>query len=65
MEWFVTNWFWLLVGIAFVALHLFGHGSHGGHGGHGGGGRPQPTDESEKSGTPASSVSRSDGGHHH
>ena len=62
MEWFVTNWFWLLVGIAFVALHLFGHG---GHGGHGGGGRPQPADESEKSGTPASSENRSVGSHRH
>jgi hypothetical protein len=31
MQWFVTNWFWLLVGIAFVSMHLFGHGGHGGH----------------------------------
>lgn len=28
-------WPYLLL-VAFVALHLFGHGSHGGHGGHGG-----------------------------
>ena len=26
---------WVLIGIAFVAMHLFGHGGHGGHGGGG------------------------------
>jgi hypothetical protein len=34
MQWFVTNWFWILIGVAFVAMHMFGHGGHGGHGGH-------------------------------
>ncbi|MBQ0831876.1 DUF2933 domain-containing protein [Marinobacter sp.] len=35
MEWLAENWFWTLIGIAFVAMHLFGHGGHGGHkGGH-------------------------------
>lgn len=33
-HWLVTNWFWILIVIAFIALHLFGHGGHGGHGGH-------------------------------
>jgi len=42
MEWLTQNWFFLLLAVAFVGLHLFGHG-HGGHGGrqhagHGGGG---------------------------
>ena len=32
MEWLAENWFWLLIGIVFVGMHLFGHG-HGGHGG--------------------------------
>lgn len=32
MEWLSENWFWLVVGILFVVLHLFGHGGHGGHG---------------------------------
>ena len=36
MAWLAQNWIWILFGIAFVAMHLFGHGSHGGHGGHGG-----------------------------
>ncbi|HED16354.1 MAG TPA: DUF2933 domain-containing protein [Gammaproteobacteria bacterium] len=31
MEWLTQNWYWVLIGIAFVALHLFGHGGHGGH----------------------------------
>jgi len=33
MEWLSENWIWVLIGIAFVAIHLFGHGGHGGHGG--------------------------------
>jgi len=32
MEWLADNWIWVLVGIAFVAMHLFGHGGHGGSG---------------------------------
>jgi uncharacterized membrane protein len=45
MEWLIENWFWVLIGILFVAMHL-GHGGHGGHGagGHGGHGAPDETD---------------------
>lgn len=32
MQWLSENWVWVLVAIAFVAMHLFGHGGHGGHG---------------------------------
>jgi len=32
MEWLTENWIWVLIGIAFVAMHMFGHGKHGGHG---------------------------------
>lgn len=32
MRWLAGNWFFLLMGVAFVAMHLFGHGGHGGHG---------------------------------
>ena len=32
MTWLAQNWIWILFGIAFVAMHLFGHGCHGGHG---------------------------------
>lgn len=35
MDWLAENWFWVLIGIVFVAMHLFGHGGHGGHAGHG------------------------------
>ena len=34
MTWLAENWIWVLFGVAFVAMHLFGHGSHGGHGSH-------------------------------
>lgn len=30
MEWIVENWFWILIGILFVAMHIFGHGGHRG-----------------------------------
>lgn len=32
MEWIAENAFFILVLIAFVAMHVFGHGSHAGHG---------------------------------
>ena len=41
MTWLAQNWIWVLFGIAFVAMHLFGHGGHGGHGGHSGHGSDQ------------------------
>jgi len=31
MAWFTANWFWVLIFIALIAMHLFGHGGHGGH----------------------------------
>ena len=34
MEWLSANWIWILFAVAFVAMHMFGHGGHGGHGGH-------------------------------
>jgi hypothetical protein len=34
MAWLSNNWILILLGAAFIALHLFGHGGHGGHGGH-------------------------------
>ena len=30
MDWLLTNWFWILVFVLFIAMHLFGHGGHGG-----------------------------------
>jgi hypothetical protein len=43
MTWLAQNWIWILFGIAFVAMHMFGHGGHGGHGGHSGHGSDQST----------------------
>lgn len=33
MAWLSQNWVWVLFAVAFIAMHLFGHGGHGGHGG--------------------------------
>jgi hypothetical protein len=45
MAWFTANWFWVFIAIAFVAMHMFGHGGHGGHSGHGGGDHQGSRDE--------------------
>ncbi len=34
MTWLTENWIWILFGMAFIAMHLFGRRGHGGHGGH-------------------------------
>lgn len=47
MAWLAENWVWVLIGIAFIGLHLFGHGGHGGHGGSGESSR-RPRNENEK-----------------
>jgi hypothetical protein len=39
MEWLTQNWFWVLIFVVFIAMHLLGHGGHGGGGGCGGGRR--------------------------
>jgi Protein of unknown function (DUF2933) len=64
MAWFTANWFWVLVFIAFVAMHMFGHGGHGGHSGHGGGDRQRSRDENEKDEAKGPVETRS-GGHQH
>lgn len=33
MQWLSDNWFFVLLLLAFVGMHMFGHGGHGGHGG--------------------------------
>lgn len=37
MNWLSENWIWVLFGLAFVVMHMSGHGCHGGHGSHGNG----------------------------
>lgn len=34
MAWISQNWVWVLFFVAFIAMHVFGHGCHGGHGDH-------------------------------
>ncbi len=48
MDWLSQNWIWVVVFVAFIGMHLFGHGGHGGRGGHGGccgGGNQRPAGE--------------------
>lgn len=48
MEWLNQNWFWLLIGIVFVGMHLFGHGGHGERGGGHEGQRPSGKGDPDK-----------------
>jgi Protein of unknown function (DUF2933) len=65
MAWFTANWFWVLIAIAFVTMHVFGHGGHGGHSGHGGGNRQRSRGEKGKDGAPGRAINTSSGGHQH
>lgn len=55
MAWLTENWFWVVVFVGFIAMHLFGHGGHGGHSGHGG----------DKDGAQGRPVRASSGEHQH
>ena len=63
MAWFAANWFWVLIFIAFIAMHMFGHGCHGGHSGHGD--HPGSRDEREKDEAQGRDVNKSSDGHQH
>ena len=65
MAWFTANGFWVLILIAFIAMHMFGHGGHGGHIGHGGGDRQRSRDEREKDEAQGRVVNTSPDGHQH
>ena len=62
MQWFVTNWFWVVIGVAFVWMHL---GGHGGHGGHGGQDRPQRTGGGDTRESSVRETTGTPGGHQH
>lgn len=54
MNWLTENWIWVLFGVGFIAMHLFGHGGHGGGGGCcGGGGRKNTVEPAPGSRTDA------------
>ena len=65
MEWLTANWFWILIGVLFIGMHLFGHGGHGGHAGHGSGDNKPEANEVEKDGAAPPAQSISSGGHQH
>ena len=60
MAWLTENWFWVLIFIAFIAMHLFGHGGHGGHSGRNGSDRQRKGDEKEQD----EAQGRTRSGHH-
>lgn len=62
MAWLTANWFWVLIGIAFIAMHLFGHG---GHGGHGGGHRRTSKDDKNIDASPGRGAAGGTSGHQH
>ncbi|MBU0590413.1 MAG: DUF2933 domain-containing protein [Gammaproteobacteria bacterium] len=58
MAWLSENWIWVFFGLAFVAMHMFGHGGHGGGGGHCGHGGHE--DEKKPMGEKANSAPTAD-----
>lgn len=64
MEWIAENWFWLIIGVLFIVMHVFGHGghvSHGGHSGHGEHGGQEDNGDEKRSRKHSGTSS----GHHH
>jgi hypothetical protein len=48
----------VLIGVAFVAMHMFGHGGHGGHGGGGRSGGKSSRESAEQRDLDAPSAHR-------
>jgi hypothetical protein len=65
MAWFTANWFWLLIGVAFIAMHLFGHGGHGGHGSHGEEERQRSSNDRESGDAQGRAANTNSAGHQH
>ncbi len=62
------NWFWLVTFMAFIAMHMFGHGGHGGHcghGRHGGDDRERSADGTQAGAGQSRSPDAKPGGHQH
>ena len=62
MTWLTENWFWILTFIAFVAMHMFGHG---GHGRHRGGERERSADGKDAGAVQRRFAETRSGGHRH
>ncbi len=65
MAWLRDNGFWALIFVAFIGMHLFGHGAHGAHGGHGGGNDQRLADRSDDQNAKDPAESTRSSGHHH
>ncbi len=65
MDWLVTNWFWILIFVLFIAMHLFGHGGHGAHGGHGGAHGEPNGDKREKKEAERGVINKNPHAHQH
>ena len=63
MAWVTANWFWVLIFIAFIVMHMFGHGGHGGHSRHSGDNRQRSEDGKDEA--QGRVVNTSSGGHQH
>ena len=59
MAWLSENWFWIVTFIAFIAMHLFGHGNHGG------GDRKRVADGEEAGAAQSRAGHTRSGGHQH
>lgn len=62
MKWLAENWIWIVFAIAFVAMHIFGHGGHGGHSGHSNHGGQENNNNNENQSQKGTDV---DSDHHH
>lgn len=65
MTWLAENWIWVLFGLAFIAMHLFGHGCHGRHGGHRSGGDADKTTAKQRQADSADADSGARDTHRH
>ncbi|MHB0964465.1 MAG: DUF2933 domain-containing protein [Gemmatimonadaceae bacterium] len=65
MRWITANAFPVLIFIAFIAMHVFGHGGHGGHSGHGGGTPHRNMDDGETDDTQRRVENARSGTHQH
>lgn len=55
MEWLAENWLWVIFGILFAGMHMFGHGGHGGHSGHDDSDKPSVNDPGQDKASPGKS----------
>jgi hypothetical protein len=65
MSWLLSNWIWILLGVAFIGFHLLGHGGHGGHNHRGGTTAPRKGQNGEPADADVTGRESSSGHGHH